>query len=57
MDKSPKERLLRSNTERLIEWLIENPSKWRVPTPTYRRIKIKINIIRPNKRKKNKITF
>ncbi len=53
MDKSPQERLLRSNTERFIQWLIENPSKWRLPT--YRRIQI--DKIRPIKRKKKEITL
>lgn len=47
MDKSPSKKILRSNTERFIR-LIENPSKWRIPT--YRRIQI--NKIRPIKKKK-----
>ena len=50
MDKSPPKKILRSNTERFIQWLIENPSKWRVPT--YRRIEI--NKIRPIKKTKKK---
>ena len=50
MDISPHKKMLRTNTERLIQWLIENPSKWRVPS--YRRIQI--YKIRPIKKKKKK---
>ena len=53
MDKSPPQKILRSNTERFIQWLIENPSKWRVPT--YRRIEI--NKIRPIKKTKKKTNY